>query len=99
MGPHALGSRQDQGLYPLGVPACGPGPGYPVCPQRLRLRLRLLLDRYSAELFVEDGQQAASMVLYPPENADGITFRADAPVELSVEKYDLQIPDNWRAAK
>ena len=48
---------------------------------------------------MEDGQQAASMVLYPPENADGITFRADAPVELSVEKYDLQIPDNWRAAK
>lgn len=72
---------------------------FPVTFREGRLRLRLLLDRYSAELFVEDGQQAASMVLYPPENADGITFRADAPVELSVEKYDLQIPDNWRAAK
>lgn len=72
---------------------------FPVTFREGKLRLRLLLDRYSAELFVEDGQQAASMVLYPPENADGITFRADAPVELFVEKYDLQIPDNWRAAK
>ena len=63
------------------------------------IRLRLLLDRYSAELFVGDGQQAASMVLYPPENADGITLRADAAVQVSIEKYDLEIKDNWRTAE
>ena len=60
------------------------------------IRLRLLLDRYSAELFVGDGEQAASMVLYAPEKADGITLRADAVVQVSIEKYDLEIKDNWR---
>ena len=54
------------------------------------IRLRLLLDRYSAELFVGDGEQAASMVLYAPENADDITLRSDAAVRVSIEKYDLQ---------
>ena len=62
------------------------------------IRLRLLLDRYSAELFVGDGEQAASMVLYAPENAGGITLRSDAAVQVSVEKYDLEIKDNWRNA-
>ena len=60
------------------------------------IRLRLLLDRYSAELLVGDGEQAASMVLYSPENAVGITFRADGPVKVDIEKYDLEIKDNWR---
>ena len=60
------------------------------------IRLRLLLDRYSAELFVGEGEQAASMVLYSPEDAEGITLRADAAVQVSVEKYDLEIKDNWR---
>lgn len=53
------------------------------------IRLRLLLDCYSAELFVGDGTQAASMTLYSPGNADGISFEADAPVRLSVQKYTI----------
>lgn len=53
------------------------------------IRLRLLLDRYSAELFVGDGEQAASMVLYTPAEAEEICLRADRPVRVDVEKYDL----------
>lgn len=69
---------------------------FPADFQNGAIRLRLLLDRYSAELFVGDGQQAASMVLYAPEEADGITLRADAAVQVSMEKYDLEITENWR---
>lgn len=54
------------------------------------IRLRLLLDCYSAELFVGDGAQAASMTLYSPGNAEGISFEADVPVQLSVQKYSLK---------
>ena len=36
------------------------------------------------------------MVLYAPEEADGITLRADAAVQVSMEKYDLEITENWR---
>lgn len=60
------------------------------------IRLRLLLDRYSAELFVGRGEQAASMVLYAPREADGITLAADEAVQVSIEKYSLNIDDNWR---
>lgn len=60
------------------------------------IRLRLLLDRYSAELFVGEGEQAASMVLYAPEDAVGITLRSDKAVEVSIEKYNLEITENWR---
>lgn len=69
---------------------------FPADFQNGAIRLRLLLDRYSAELFVGDGQQAASMVLYAPEEADGITLRANAAVQVSMEKYDLEITENWR---
>lgn len=51
---------------------------------------------YSAELVVGDGEQAASMGLYPSENADGITLWTDAAVKVSIEKYDLNIPNDWR---
>lgn len=72
---------------------------FPADFQNGSIRLRLLLDRYSAELFVGDGEQAASMVLYAPEDAAGITLRSDAPVKVSAEKYDLEVKENWRTAK
>lgn len=53
------------------------------------IKLRLLLDRYSLELFVNDGEQAASFTLYTHQSADGISFRADGAVQVDVEQYLL----------
>ncbi len=53
-------------------------------------KLRLILDKFSAEAFVNDGEQALSMVLYTDPQADGITFFADKEIILDVVKYDLQ---------
>ena len=56
------------------------------------IKLRLIVDRYSIELFVNDGEQAASILLYAPEFADSVTFEADGgKVLLDVEKYDLAV--------
>lgn len=55
------------------------------------IRLRLILDRYSAELFVGEGEQASSMVIYTPESADGICMKSDRPVLVDMEKYDIRI--------
>ena len=55
------------------------------------LRLRLLLDRYSAELFVNGGEQAASLSLYTPLTAEGITFSAQGAVLLDVDAYTLKM--------
>ncbi len=55
------------------------------------LKLRIVMDRYSLELFVNDGEQAASFVLYTPAAADSIAFSCDGTAMIDVEKYDLEV--------
>ncbi len=57
---------------------------------RDELKLRLILDRYSLEIFVNDGEQAASFVIYTPISADSISFSADGAAIIDVEKYDIE---------
>ena len=53
------------------------------------LKLRIVLDRFSAEVFVNDGEQALSMTLYTPQTADGISFESQGKTLIQVEKYDI----------
>ncbi len=57
--------------------------------QNGEIKLRILLDRFSAEIFVNDGEQVLSTVLYTPQTADGISFVADGDAIIDVEKYEL----------
>ena len=46
--------------------------------------------QYSLELFVNDGEQAATFILYTPESASSISFQAEGgAVLVDVEKYEL----------
>ena len=49
-----------------------------------RLTLRLILDRFSVEVFVNDGEKVMSATLYTEAAADGITFFADGRLSFSV---------------
>lgn len=62
---------------------------FPVFSRNGQLKLRLIMDRYSLEVFVNDGEQAASFVIYTPLEAKSISFGADGMVLVDVEKYDL----------
>ena len=62
-----------------------------VQPRNGELKLRILLDRFSVEVFVNDGEQAASSVIYTRQEADAITFEADVQALIDVEKYDLMV--------
>ena len=53
------------------------------------LKLRLILDRYSVEAFVNDGEQAASVAIFTRQEAAAISFDAVGAVLLDVEKYDI----------
>lgn len=55
------------------------------------LKLRMILDRYSVELFVNDGEQTMTATMYTDLDAEGISFAADGAVSLDVVKYDLTI--------
>ncbi len=55
------------------------------------LTLRILLDRHSVELFVNDGEQAASSMIYAPACADGISFEAEGRAVFDVEAHELKL--------
>ena len=61
------------------------------------LKLRLLLDRYSLELFVNDGEQAASFTVYTPQSARDITFAAEGTANMDLEFYELEVPGDGKA--
>lgn len=54
-----------------------------------KIKLRLILDRFSVEVFVNDGEQVMTATMYTDQAADGISFFADGSVKMNVVKYDL----------
>ena len=54
-----------------------------------RIKLRLILDRYSAEVFVDDGAKVMTFTINTELNAEGISFFADGKLHLKVKKYSL----------
>ena len=59
------------------------------------LTLRILLDRYSLEVFVNGGEQAASFAMYGPEDAEEIRFRSIGRAVIDVVQYSITgtVPD------
>ncbi len=53
------------------------------------LKLRIILDRFSVEVFVNDGEQALSATIYTDQEAENVSFFADGAVNMDVVKYDL----------
>lgn len=54
-----------------------------------KLKLRVILDRFSAEVFVNDGEQVLTITFYTDLSADGISFYVDGKAVMDVVKYDL----------
>lgn len=54
------------------------------------INLRIVLDRFSAEVFADDGEHVMTMTCYVDPDAKGISFHADGAVELKLKKYELK---------
>ena len=68
-----------------------------VCQRKMKLenpqktlKLRLILDKFSAELFVNGGCQTFSTTFYTPLEADDIVFKCNGKAILNIEKFDIQ---------
>ncbi|MCM1135284.1 MAG: glycoside hydrolase family 32 protein [Clostridium sp.] len=59
--------------------------------QEGRIRLRIILDTFSAEIFVNDGEHVLSATFYTEPEAEGISFFADGKVKMDVVKYELTV--------
>lgn len=55
-----------------------------------QIELRILVDRFSAEVFVNGGEQVMSVTFTTEQDADQISFVADGAVVMDVTKYDIQ---------
>lgn len=53
------------------------------------LKLRIILDRFSAEIFINDGEQAMSLTIMTDSAAKKITFDAVGEVIMDITAYDL----------
>lgn len=59
------------------------------------IKLRVILDRFSVEVFVNDGEQVLSATIYTPDTANGISFEVTGQqVNMKVEKYSLLRSEN-----
>lgn len=67
---------------------------FPIYSEEKDLRLRFVMDRFSLELFINNGRQAATMAIYTPLTADQILFFAKGNANIHVEKYDLEFSKN-----
>ena len=54
-----------------------------------KLKLRVILDRFSAEVFINDGEKVLSTTLETDLSADRIAFLSDGDVKLRVTKYTI----------
>ena len=55
------------------------------------INLRILVDRFSVEIFVNDGEQVMTSLIYTPVDASGISFASNGNTHLDVTKYDIEV--------
>ena len=60
------------------------------------IKLRVIMDGNSVELFINDGEQAATFLLYAPDSANRISFEASGTALIDVEKYDIVVTNNFQ---
>lgn len=51
--------------------------------------LRCVMDRFSLEIFINDGSQTATVTYFTPLETEGITFAAKGKATIGIEKYSL----------
>ena len=55
-----------------------------------KLSLCVLIDRYSIEIFINNGKQVLTSRIYTPLDANEIRFVADGKVDINVCKNEIE---------
>lgn len=53
------------------------------------IHLHVILDRFSVEVFINDGEQVMTATILTDTDAQGISFNADGQVSMDITKYSL----------
>ena len=57
---------------------------------RAELRFRMILDQYSVEVFIDDGEKVMTATMYTDRAAVGISFYTEGEAVMDIVKYDLR---------
>ena len=57
--------------------------------QNGKVKLRLIIDKYSVEIFVNDGEQVMTSTFYTTLDATDISFYAKGEAEVNIEKHSI----------
>lgn len=55
------------------------------------MEIRILMDKYTIEMFIDGGKYVMSSLIYTNLAFDGIDFMTDGNVHLVIEKYDMEV--------
>ena len=55
------------------------------------LSLRVLVDRYSVEIFVNNGEQVMTSLIYTPLSENTISFSSDGEACMNITKYNIEV--------
>jgi beta-fructofuranosidase len=55
------------------------------------MEIRILMDKYTIEMFIDGGKYAMSSLIYTNLDFDDIDFMTDGKVHLLIEKYDIEV--------
>jgi len=55
------------------------------------LNLRILIDKYSVEIFANGGEQAMTSLVYTDVNATKMTFASDGKAYMDIKKYEIEV--------
>ena len=55
------------------------------------ITLRFMIDRFSVEVFVNDGEQTMTNTIYTRQSAAGVYFEAAGGAVIDVEKYTIEL--------
>lgn len=57
------------------------------------IKMHVIMDKYSAEVFINDGEQVMTTLIMTDTSAKGISFLAQGEVEMNITKYELFVEE------
>ena len=56
-----------------------------------KVNMGLIIDKYSVEIFANDGEQVMTSTFYTPLEATGITFASEGNSIINIKKHDIEV--------
>jgi len=64
-----------------------------VANEKETIKFRIVMDKYTIEVFANDGKQAMTTLIYTDLKSQGIVFSSDGKATFSVTQHTITMPE------